>query len=345
MTLALINKKIDISGNGLLFDYGKYSRNATITVYHQSWRFQSTFMFLETKSLHLASSTTNAFLMPFSIYSWGLILILLILIIFIHFILLNIIFRKANLTESIFETFGLFCQQGQTVAVKYFARKLWILILSFSFLIIYNLYTSTLLSGILKSSSKIPSTIEELLESPLQLHYQDVPIIRNNIFNNNHTITMKLISKNQKGNIPLLINIELATKLIKIGKIAFFIEKMIAYEILGKELIAEEICQLREAGEIFTTQLQLVLHSESQYLEMFRYGVLKSREYGLINRELLIHRIPKPQCLTISPVQFVTLQEVQSAFFLLGIAFLISFVVLLVELLNRFVKKIIKTKK
>lgn len=311
-------------------------------------------MFLETKSLQLSSSHTNTFLLPFSKYSWTLITILLALvkiqkfffflnslthtnlfqIILLHF-LLNLIFRKAKITDSIFQTFGLFFQQGVYPVGNYWSRKLWILTLSLSFLLIYNLYTSSVLSGIIKSSSSFPSTMNELLESPLDLHFADMPYIRNHfrVHSTNETIKA-LVSKNKKGKHSLLLSNEVGINLVKEENIAFYCAKMTAYNLLQELLNPHEICQLREVEPFFVDKNShkiLVLQKESQYLEMFKYGIMKAKEYGFDHRELQIYQHRRPVCQSSNAIHYVRFEEVKSIFYLLGIAFYVSLLIFVFE--------------
>lgn len=252
-----------------------------------------------------------------------------------HFICLSLFIRKLDITEPIFETLVQFFQQGLEPIQNYFSRKIWVLTIGVSFLIIYNLYTSSVLSEILKSSSKIPSTIEEFIESPLQLYFEDMPYVRKyfQIHSMNKTIK-QLVTKNQNETVPIFHKRDSVAKLLKKEKTAFFCERMIAYALLKKQLMPEEVCELRESGTFFVNDnlfLELLVQRESQYIELFRYGMIKAVEFGINKRELLTYRIRKPVCQTINPVKVVNIIQVKSAFKFFGIAFYASFVVLVFE--------------
>lgn len=252
----------------------------------------------------------------------------------IHFISLSLITRSFNVTDPIFETLALFCVQGLQPVGNHFSKKLWILTLCFAFFIIYNLYTSTVLSELLKSSSKIPSTIDEIIESSLQLYFEDFAYM-NKYFNTHKTDEnfKKILKKSQRGNVPLFKKRESLIKMIKHGS-AFVCEQMAAYAFFENGLEPEEICRLREAVNLIlndNSYFKLVAQKDSQYIEMLRYGMIKSVEYGFNHRELLIYRKRRPLCQSNSIVEFVCFKQVKSAFFLLGIAFYISFIVLGLE--------------
>lgn len=261
----------------------------------------------------------------------------LLQIILFHFVSLNLITRNFNITEPIFETFVLFCQQPLE---NHRSTRLRILTLSFSFLIIYNLYTSTFLSEILKSSSKIPSTMDEFIESPLQLYFEDLPYMDRYFHINSMNETIKkIISKNQIGKVPLFHKTESIVKIIRSGNSAFYCEKFAAYSFLEKSLQPEEICQLRQVGNLFVSgnsYFELVVQSESQYLEMFKYGLTRSMESGISHRELQLYQTHKPLCQSTGIVEFVSFKQVKCAFYLLGMVYCGSFIILGLEIICYF---------
>lgn len=212
-----------------------------------------------------------------------------------------------------------------------------------SSIIIYNLYTSTILSAILKSSWKIPSTLDELLKSPLQIHFDDVILMTRffKMHSTNKTIK-EIVKKNQQGNgLQIFLNPETGIKQVKESNIAFYCESMVSYALLAKTLNPQEICQLRQVKDTFIIDnffLQLVVSEDSQYIEMLRYGFIRAREVGLIKRDLLIYRIPKPVCQSTSPMELVNIQEVISVFYFLGIALFISFSIFGFEILYKALK-------
>lgn len=272
-------------------------------------------------------------------------------LILFHFILKITLERNECISESIFETFGFIFQQGfQPKVGKYFSRKLWILTLTFPFLIIYNLYTSTVLSVIVNSTPKIPSTLDELLKSPLQLHFDDISYMHNyfNYFPGDTTVK-RILAKNENEEVPLFLSVETAIPLLKNFQIAFYCERMAAYPLLEKSLTPEEVCQLRETEKFFisdNTNMFLILQRDSQYLEMFRYGIMKAREFGLIDRQILIHRHRKPMCQACSPLELVCIEHVKGAFHFLGIVFGISFGLLGFEryIFSNIMKKVLRLK-
>lgn len=177
--------------------------------------------------------------------------------------------------------------------------------------------------------------MEELLTSPLQLHFEDLPYIRNyfKLGSMNKTIQI-IVSQNRKSQFPLFLDANSGINLIKEGSFAFYGSKLTAYLFIEKWLTPYEICSLREAENFIVGKNSyklLVLQRESQYIEMFRYGIMKAKEFGFDQRQLISSRPRKPFCEAPNPVHYVSFQEIRIVFYLLAIAFYISLVILVLE--------------
>lgn len=184
-----MRNEADIAASGA---FNRINRFAEFDTIHQSWKFETAFLFRFTPDLDTHGKSGN-FLAPFSRRVWLFTLATLIVVNLI-WLLLEWANRKwhslkkvqspseqntdtlpeSSWTERTLFTFGAVCQQGmEPVPSDLPARSLVVTIFLFS-VVMYNYYTSSVVGGLLSSSEQGPATVDEITTSPLKISFEDI---------------------------------------------------------------------------------------------------------------------------------------------------------------------------
>lgn len=162
----------------------RINRFAIFDIIHQSWKFQSSFLYRFTPNLNTQNKRGN-FLAPFEMHVWlltlGTIITLNIIWLWIEFSVRYL--HKASIYNQIYSNYlcnvplniiSAICQQGLDPMPKGFASRI-VTITTFTFsLVMYNYYTSSLVGGLLSNSAQGPSSVEEITSSDLRLSFEDI---------------------------------------------------------------------------------------------------------------------------------------------------------------------------
>lgn len=185
----IMRNEADIAASGA---FNRINRFAEFDTIHQSWKFETAFLFRFTPDLDTHGKSGN-FLAPFSRRVWVFTLATLVIVNLI-WLLLEWANRKCHTqkevhssckqntdtipksswTERTLHTFGAVCQQGiEPVPSDLPARSLVVTIFLFS-VVMYNYYTSSVVGGLLSSSEQGPATVDEITTSSLKISFEDI---------------------------------------------------------------------------------------------------------------------------------------------------------------------------
>ncbi|XP_034668247.1 ionotropic receptor 75a [Drosophila subobscura] len=355
----------DIAASGA---FNRLNRFAEFDVIHQSWKFESAFLYRFTPDLD-SHEKSGSFLAPFSKAVW--ILIIVSLTIFsIMWVLFEIINSKLSTpsdnskirnvahtepqkniplkmenscAERVLQTFAALCQQGlDPIPKDYPSRFVVITIFVFS-LVMYNYYTSSVVGGLLSHSDKGPATVDDITSSALAISFEDIGYYKV-LFRESKSpaltrlIKKKLSSSRSSGELSVFAHIEEALPYIKSGGFAFHCEVVDAYPLIAEIFDASEICDLREVSGLLESELlNWILHKNSQYTELFRVAMCSARESGFVERILRRRQIKKPTCEALYTVYPVTLSGALAAFIVLICGAIISILMLSIEIVFAYV--------
>ncbi|SPP81586.1 blast:Glutamate receptor U1 [Drosophila guanche] len=343
----------DIAASGA---FNRLNRFAEFDIIHQSWKFETAFLYRFTPDLDSHGKSGN-FLAPFSKAVW--ILIIVSLTIFsIMWVLFEIINTKLSTpsdkknialklenswAERVLQTFAALCQQGlDPIPKDYPSRFVVITIFLFS-LVMYNYYTSSVVGGLLSHSHKGPATVDAITSSALTISFEDIGYYKV-LFRESKSpaltrlIKRKLSSSRSSGDLSVFAHIEEALPYIKSGGFAFHCEVVDAYPLIAEMFDASEICDLREVSGLLESELMnWILHKNSQYTELFRVSMCSARERGFVERILRRRQIKKPTCEALYTVYPVTLSGALAAFIVLICGATISILMLSIEIFFAYV--------
>ncbi|XP_050670914.1 ionotropic receptor 75a-like [Leptidea sinapis] len=241
----------------------------------------------------------NQFLTPFSIGVWWCVFGILLMCALGLLISAALERRPQSTAYAVFSVVALTCQQyfedasDAIVRRNTIARKLTILITGLSCLLMYNYYTSSVVSWLLNGSPPSINTLWELLDSPLQPAFEDVGYTQSWLqlsdyyYNKNNADAENVLKKRikKKGNIILTSPAE-GIEMVKRGAFAFHCETNSAYKYIAKTFTPRELCDLDSLHSIEKTLLFTALQKNSPYREFFVWSYARVNEQGIIK---LIH--------------------------------------------------------
>lgn len=180
----IMRNEADIAASGA---FNRINRFAEFDTIHQSWKFETAFLFRFTPDLDTHGKSGN-FLAPFSRRVWLFTLATLIIVNVIWFLLqwanrklqqrftveIKDPLPESSWTERTLHTFGAVCQQGmEPIPSDMPARSVVVTIFLFS-VVMYNYYTSSVVGGLLSSSEQGPATVDEITASSLKISFEDI---------------------------------------------------------------------------------------------------------------------------------------------------------------------------
>uniref|UniRef100_A0A6P4ERC9 Uncharacterized protein LOC108043401 n=1 Tax=Drosophila rhopaloa TaxID=1041015 RepID=A0A6P4ERC9_DRORH len=349
----IMRNEADIAASGA---FNRINRFAEFDIIHQSWKFETAFLYRYTPDLFTPGTDGTAwagnFLSPFSGSVWFFSLLTLgsFSIIWVLFEIIDCKFlhrgdysqdqTKTTCIERVLQTFGACCQQGLDPNPKDRSVRFLVMTLFLFSLVMYNYYTSSVVGGLLSSSDQGPATVDEITSSPLKISFEDIGYYKV-LFreSKNQSITRliekKLSSTRSSKELAIFSHIEEAVPYLKAGGFAFHCEVVDAYPVIAEFFDANEICDLREVSGLMEVEIMnWILHKNSQYTEIFRTAMCNAQEKGFVERILRRRQIKKPTCLSLYTVYPVSLSGVLPAFITLFCGYIISLILLCMEKLT-----------
>ncbi|KAH8282724.1 hypothetical protein KR054_009323, partial [Drosophila jambulina] len=334
----VMRNEADIAASGA---FNRINRFAEFDIIHQSWKFETAFLYRYTPDLDTHGSSGN-FLSPFSDRVW-IFSVLTVVAVSIIWVLFEIIGKKlqrrkvepllnvekdkldikTTCVERILQTFGAMCQQGLDPTPRDHSVRFLVITLFLFSLVMYNYYTSSVVGGLLSSSDQGPATVDEITSSPLKISFEDIGYYKvlfreSTNLSITRLIEKKLSASRSPNELAIFSHIEEAIPYLKAGGFAFHCEVVDAYPVIAEFFDANEICDLRDVSGLLEVEiLNWILHKNSQYTEIFRTAMCNAQEKGFVERILRRRQTKKPACQSLYTVYPVSLAGVFPAFIIL----------------------------
>ncbi|KAF9413492.1 hypothetical protein HW555_008287, partial [Spodoptera exigua] len=283
----------------------------------------------------------NQFLRPLSPTAWWSVIgvsalcsaLLLVSALFEH--------RPSSVQYALFSVIASICQQffqdiddGGTQRIST-ARKVTILVTGLSCVLIYNYYTSSVVSWLLNGPPPSINSLKELLESPLELIYEDIGYTRSWLQNpsyyyngKNAAIEDELRKKkvfNKKKGSPLLVPLVQGIKMVQDGGYAYHTEVNSANALISRTFTQSDLCELGSLKSMEKTVLYPCLQKHSPYKDLMRLS-----EQGIVSC-IQIRRLSfEVKCEGSSP-RALALGGAAPAFILLAGGYILATIIMLIE--------------
>ncbi|KAJ8943879.1 hypothetical protein NQ318_019362, partial [Aromia moschata] len=167
-------------------------------------------------------------------------------------------------------------------------------------ILLYNYYTSSLVSSLLSTRPPTLKTIKELYESDLKVGMENQPYITTFILLQKNDFYTNLLNRTKiyESGKPNFFTPEEGIAKVKKGGFAYHVLGTTAYPIISRTFEQEEICNLDKLNLIRPSVMGHVLANMSQYSEMFEISSTKIRQSGILQRAQGIWLDKPPPCLS-----------------------------------------------
>ncbi|XP_028032287.1 ionotropic receptor 75a-like, partial [Bombyx mandarina] len=288
----------------------------------------------------------NQFLRPLSNGAW-LCFIAVSTLCAILLIMSAIVEQRPSMVQyAVFSVIASVCQQffqdtddveGRRISG---ARKLIILVTGMSCVLVYNFYTSSVVSWLLNGPPPSINSLRELLESPLELIYEDVGYTKSWLQNpmyyynkRNAKIEDEIRQKkvfNKKKGAPLLKSVKEGIAMVKAGGYAYHTEVNSANDLISKTFTQTELCELGSLQSIEKTNVYACVQKQSPYKKFFDWSLMRLQERGIIDCVTKRMESKHVTCAGSSP-RALALGGAAPAFMLLAFGYILATIIMFVE--------------
>ncbi|KAJ8730369.1 hypothetical protein PYW07_017407 [Mythimna separata] len=206
--------------------------------------------------------------------------------------------RPSSVQYAVFSVVASICQQffqdidDSGTKRSSTARQVTILVTGLSCVLIYNYYTSSVVSWLLNGPPPSINSLRELLESPLELIYEDIGYTRSWLqtptyyFNKRNALIEDELRKkkvfNKKKDAPLLVDLVEGIKMVQRGGYAYHTEVNSANALISQTFTQDELCELGSLQSMEKTVLFPVLQKHSPFKEFMTWSLMRLSEQGIV---------------------------------------------------------------
>ncbi|XP_041978629.1 ionotropic receptor 75a-like [Aricia agestis] len=206
--------------------------------------------------------------------------------------------RPFSLPYSFFSVFALVCQQffedtdEKGIKRSSAARKITILITGMSCVLIYNYYTSSVVSWLLNGPPPSINSLAELINSPLQPIFEDIGYTRSWLqlpdyyYNKRNAEDEDKLKKKifkQMKKMSIFRTVDEGIELVKQGGYAYHTETNAANDRISRTFDQREMCDMGSLQVMEKTMLFAAVQQHSPYKEFFNWSFMRLNERGIIS--------------------------------------------------------------
>ncbi|XP_030372010.1 uncharacterized protein LOC115622251 [Scaptodrosophila lebanonensis] len=345
---ALVNEQVDFITSPFVLSSNRLTYIRPLADLSQ---FRSICIF---RTPHNAGIQATLFLSPFRPTVWfvfgGLLLLAGILLWLIFHMEARWLQRCLNFVPSLLTSclisFGAACIQGSHLIPRSTGGRLAFIALMFTSFLMYNYYTSIVVSTLLGSPvrSNIKS-IQQLADSSLDVGYE--PIAYNKVYLKStpradiqSLVKQKFNTKQHDLSSIELIPVDGVLRVRDQPGFVFISEVSTIYYFMEKFYLPHEICELNEISFRSETTLYSIIHINSTYRELLKQVQVRMLESGIIIKHRRYYTKSKLHCLSSNYVINVGMEYAAPLFIALLLAYFLALMVLLLELAwNNYRKK------
>ncbi|XP_066246802.1 uncharacterized protein [Euwallacea similis] len=298
----LTKKEADIGGTALFFTKDRIDLIDYIAMISPT---RSKFIFRQPK----LSYVSNVYTLPLDIKVWFSTALLMLIIALILFLAMKWEYMKNQLDHSnqtelsgslrdvIFITLGALCQQSAAALPYSTPGRIVTLCLFISLMFMYVSY-SAIIVALLQTSSNSINTLEDLLNSRIEVGVDDT------VFNHFYFTTAsehirKAIYEKKvspPGKPANFFPVEKGIQRMRQGLFAFHVETGVGYKLVGETFKEDEKCGLQEIQYLQVIDPWLAIQKNSSYKEHLKVGLRILQENGVQQRETGLIYTKKPSC-------------------------------------------------
>ncbi|XP_050301541.1 ionotropic receptor 75a-like [Anthonomus grandis grandis] len=228
--------------------------------------------------------------------------------------------------RSVFIVIAAFSQQGLDTVPNQLPGRIIFLHLLICSLLLYNYYTSSLVSSLISTEPEVLKTIKELLDSQLQVGIEYQPYTITYMLDRvkqDHYLDLLNKTKIYQKDTPNIFDVDEGINKVHKGGFAFHTESITAYPIIGNTFEQDTICDLAEIT-LINSDTSLMAQKRSQYKKLFQISLRKMWQTGIIRKLHKTWVTSKPECLSSARVISVGVNDLFLPYFILGIGVFFS---------------------
>ncbi|XP_050421371.1 uncharacterized protein LOC126833853 [Adelges cooleyi] len=293
------------------------------------------------------SAVYNVFILPFDIYIWMVILILLLLFTIAIVFLVRSAAMMENLnlplqsilftaSDTVMLVIGAICQQGTPTIINTTSSRLAVFVLFVTALFVFTSYAASIVV-LLQTPSQAIKSIKDLAETSISFSALDTT--HNYIyFNETDNQYVKKIYRNKmlpEGQKKAFTKPDVGMARVRNEFHAYLVEATFAYDIVAKTWQEQEKCSLSELELFKLPMLTLFIVKKSGYRDIMKEKLIRQNEVGLRNRIFKKMMPQKQMCDSLNrAIEFdsVSAREIFPALILLGYGMCVSLLVFVLEL-------------
>ncbi|KAJ8943883.1 hypothetical protein NQ318_019366 [Aromia moschata] len=209
-------------------------------------------------------------------------------------------------------TIAIFAQQGSAIIPRHTGGRIIFLTLLILSILVYNYYTSSLVSSLLSTKPPAIHTIKQLYESDLKVGIEYQPYTLTYIYQEKNNYYIQKLNSNK----------------IYDPEPNFFLLKRVS----PKTFEQDYICDLVQIDFLTPGFVSFMAPKKSQYKELFQISLLKMMQNGIFNREENIWVEKQPKCLSDLRVVSVDGNALFVVYMILVIGIVLATIILLIEI-------------
>nr|XP_037872942.1 ionotropic receptor 75a-like [Bombyx mori] len=304
------------------------------------------------------SYQNNLFLLPYKANVWyctAAFVVLLVIILYINakWEIKKAEYEQAGINKTALQpsvsdvtilVISAISQQGSSNELKGTLGRAVLFLLFLTFLFLYISYSANIVA-LLQSNSKQIRTLQDLLNSKLELGVED--IVYNRYYFSTATEPIrkaiyetKVAPKGSKAN---FMSIEEGVKKLQKSPFAFNMNIGTGYKIIERYFEEHEKCGLQEINYIESSIPWMSCRKNSPFREIYKLGLFKLQEHGITDRENRLLFARKPVCIVRGGnVGSVNMVDVYPVILMFLYGLFLAFLILLVEIVvHRKLSKVI----
>nr|XP_034830812.1 glutamate receptor ionotropic, delta-1-like [Maniola hyperantus] len=295
------------------------------------------------------SYQNNLFVLPFKPKVW----LCLFVVVFLVLVIIYINARwesiklgdsdsldKSSLTlntgEIAMMIIGAVTQQGSYTEFKGTLGRIVMFLVLMLFLFLYTSYSANIVA-LLQSTSNEIKTLTDLLNSKMELGVEDTAYNRHFFSIATEPVRKAIYEKKiaPRGSKPNFMTLEEGVKKMQKGPFAFNMYGASGYRFVEKYFLEHEKCGLQEIQYLQENKPWLTCKKSSPFKEIYKIGLTRNHEHGLIDRVNRMIFTKKPPCIAHGGVfDSVNITDFYPALLMLLYGMILAVVLLIVEILH-----------
>ncbi|XP_034106433.1 ionotropic receptor 75a [Drosophila albomicans] len=334
----VVNEHVELSTTAFVLSTARLKKIFPTTDIGQ---FRSVCIF---RTPHNAGIKAGVFLEPFKPSVW---LVFVALLVFSG-LLLWLIFRLEHhwmrrylayipsLLTSCLISFGAACIQGSHLIPHSTGGRLAFIALMLTSFLMYNYYTSIVVSTLLGSPVRSNiKTIQQLADSSLDVGFETIPFTWAYLNSSPRADIINLVKRKVDGRNPSSIWFSAQEGVLRVRDqpgFVFISEASFSYNFVEKYYMPHEICELNEILFRPESTVYTIVHRNSTYKELLKQIQLRMLEGGMTQKHRRFYTKTKLHCFSNNYVINVGMEYAAPLFMALLAAYILSFIILMLEL-------------